>query len=171
MVKQNRNKKANGVKYFFLNNEHHKTLRISRAEDLITAWSYPQGRVVTYVWSVTKNKMGKAFTVKNVCEIFDRDVMIIHEYIREGKIKKPAQTYAINENRKPGKFLFTTDDLRDLHSYLLTVHRGRPRNDGRITNTKLMSRSELEAMMAEEKILYTKDKNGEFVPVWKQPDW
>jgi hypothetical protein len=54
---------------------------------------------------------------------------------------------------------------------MLTVHRGRPRKDGTVTNSNLMSRAELEALMKEDKILYTKDKSGEFVPVWKQPDW
>jgi hypothetical protein len=34
-----------------------------------------------------------------------------------------------------------------------------------------MTRAELEAMMKHETILYTKDKAGDFVPVWKQPDW
>lgn len=171
MVKQNRSSKGTSLRYFFLNNEHHKVLRISRAEDLITAWNYSQGKRVTYIWSVSKKNMGKAFTMKSVSKIFDRDVMIIHEYIKEGKIKRPSQTYSIDEKRKPGKFLFSEDDLRDLHSYLLTVHRGRPRKDGAITQTKLMSRAELEALMKEERILYTKDKNGEFIPVWKQPDW
>jgi hypothetical protein len=97
--------------------------------------------------------------------------MIIHDYIRDGKIKRPVQTYSLDERRTPGKFLFSEDDLRDIHSYMLTVHRGRPRKDGTVTNSNLMSRAELEALMKEDKILYTKDKSGEFVPVWKQPDW
>jgi len=171
VVKQTRNTKGTSLRYFFLNNEHHRVLRISRSEDLITAWNYPECRVVTYVWSVAKRNMQKAFTMKSVCKIFSRDKMIIHDYIRDGKIKRPVQTYSLDERRTPGKFLFSEDDLRDIHSYMLTVHRGRPRKDGTVTNSNLMSRAELEALMKEDKILYTKDKSGEFVPVWKQPDW
>lgn len=171
MVKQTRNSKGTSLRYFFLNGEHHRVIRISRSEDLIVAWNYPQGKVATYIWSVAKRSMGKAFTMKSVCKIFSRDKMIIHDYIRDGKIKRPVQTYSLDGRKKPGKFLFSEDDLRDLHSYMLTVHRGRPRKDGMVTNSNLMSRAELEALMKEEKILYTKDKSGEFVPVWKQPDW
>jgi len=33
------------------------------------------------------------------------------------------------------------------------------------------SRAELEAMMKQENILYVKNSDGEFVPVWKAPEW
>lgn len=171
MAKSLRVPKRNGLRYFFLNGQHHKVLRISRAEDLITAWNFVTNKTQTYVWSATQKKMQRAFTMRQVSKMFDRDVLVIHEYIKSGKIKRPAQAKFLNGSDKPGKFLFSEDDLRDLHSYLLTVHRGRPRKDGKITPSKLMSRAELEAMMKEEKILYTKDASGQYVPVWKQPDW
>lgn len=170
MVKPNRIKKGTGLRYFFLNGQAHKVLRISRAEDIITAWNYEENKRCTYVWSVTRGNMGRAFTVKEVSEIFNRDRLIIHNYIKEGKIRRPYQIYSLS-NRNPGKFLFTEDELRDLHAYLLTVHRGRPRNDGQITQSKVMSRTELEALMKEDRVLYAKDASGEYVPVWKQPDW
>lgn len=170
MAKSIRKIKPKPIRYFYLNGNHHKVLRISRAEDIIVAWDYENKKRVSYIWSVAKQNMQKAFTVNEVCKIFGRDRWSIHTFIEEGKIKRPKQTYSL-ENGNPGKFLFSEDDLRDLHSYLLTVHRGRPRKDGAITQGKVMTRAELEAMMKHETILYTKDKAGDFVPVWKQPDW
>lgn len=170
MAKSIRKIKSKPIRYFYLNKKHHKVLRISRSEDIIVAWDYESKKRVSYIWSVTKQNMQKAFTVKEVVKIFSRDRWVIHDYIEEGKIKKPKQTYSI-ETGNPGKYLFSEDDLRDLHSYLLTVHIGRPRKDGQITNRNLMSRAELEAMMKEETVLYTKDNSGQYVPVWKQPDW
>lgn len=172
MAKSFRASKRSTLRYFFLNGEHHKVLRISRAEDLLTAWNYVQDKRCTYIWSSAQREMQKAFTLKQVCRMFNRHRLVMHEYIREGKIRKPAQIYAIDGIRdRPGKYVFSEDDLRDLHSYLLTVHRGRPRTDGGITPANLMSRAELEALMREDRILYTKADNGEFLPVWKQPDW
>ena len=115
--------------------------------------------------------MGKAFSVNQVAKMFNRNRLIIHNYIREGKIRRPYQTYSLDERRLPGKFLFSEDDLRDLHAYMLKIHRGRPRNDGQITQVEVMSRAELEALMKEDRVLYTKDASGQYVPVWKQPDW
>jgi hypothetical protein len=172
MVKPNRISKQSRIKYFFLNNEPHRVLRISRSEDLVIAWNYTHDKRVTYVWSLTQGKMQKAFTIKEVCRIFNKNRLAIHDYIRNGKIRRPPQAHSINQNRtRPGKYLFSEDHMRELHSYLLTVHRGRPRNDGQVTNSNLMSRAELEALMKEDRVLYTKNKNGEYVPVWKQPDW
>lgn len=171
MVKRERKNKREHIKYFFLNGDHHKVLRISRAEDLVMAWNYNNAKRVTYPWSITKKNMQKAFSIKEVCKIFQRDRLVIHDYIQQEKIKRPAQCYTIDSRRIPSKFLFSEDDMRELHSYLLTVHRGRPRNDGLITPSKLISRAELEAIMREERILYAKDGSGEYVPVWKQPDW
>lgn len=172
MAKSPRTKKRTSIKYFFLNGHHHKVIRISRSEDIITAWNYVEKKRCSYIWSVARKSMVRAFTVKEVANIFQRDRLVIHHYISSGKIKKPAVASPIDkDSTRPGKYLFSEDDVRDLHSYLLTVHRGRPRNDGEITNSKLMSRAELEAVMKENTILYTKTSSGEFVPVWEQPDW
>lgn len=172
MAKSSRRKKASSIKYFFLNGEHHKVLRISRAEDILIAWNYVEQKRCSYIWSVARNSITRAFTIKDVSKIFDRDRLVIHSYISKGKIKKPAVAEPPDsKTERPGRYLFSEDDMRDLHSYLLTVHRGRPRNDGTITQSKVMSRAELEAIMKEDTVLYTKTSDGEFVPVWKQPDW
>lgn len=170
MAKSTRIRKGTQLRYFILNGEVHKVLRISRSEDLITAWNFSQHKRCTYIWSVTKGQMQKAFTMKEVSRIFSKNPLVIHKYIQAGSIRRPFQIYQIG-TMEPTKFIFSEDDLRELHAYLLTVHRGRPRNDGQITNSNLMSRAELEAMMKQETILYTKDSSGEYVPVWKQPDW
>ena len=58
-----------------------------------------------------------------------------------------------------------------MHDFFKTVHRGRPRKDGMITPGDMPSRAEIEAMMKQENILYVKNNDGEFIPVWKQPEW
>lgn len=173
MAKSRRTYKRSKLRYFFLNGDHHRVLKISRPEDIVIAWNYVQDKRVTYIWSVAQREMQKAFTLREVCRMLNRHRLVMHEYIREGKIKKPVQIYAIEgERERPGKYLFSEDDVRDLHSYLLTIHHGRPRTDGGITpRSDLISRTELEALMREDRVLYTKNDNGEFVPVWKSPDW
>lgn len=172
MAKQKRKTKRTKLRYFFLNGELHKSLRISRGEDLIIAWNYPQKKKCSYVWSVTQKNMGRAFTIIQAANILQRKRLVIHRYIAEGKIKRPAIAYPLSENpERPGKYLLSEDDMRDLHSFLLTVHRGRPRADGQINPGNLISRAELEAIMREDRVLYAKTEDGEFMPVWKQPDW
>ena len=172
MAKSSGRKKKSALRYFFLNGHHHKVLKISKAEDIIIAWDYVENKRVSYIWSVARSSMIRAFTIKEVSNIFQRDRLVIHSYISQGRIKRPAVAHPLNKDSvRPGKYLFSEDDMRSLHEYLLTVHRGRPRKDGLVTQSKLMSRSELEAIMKEEKILYTKAEDGNFIPIWTQPEW
>lgn len=158
-------------RYFYLNNELHKVLRVNRPEDLVYAWSYPQGRRVAYVWSETQKTMQRAFSVTKVADMLGRNPRVIKKYILEGLIPKIQKTYTIDEKRSPGKYFFSEDDIRTLYDYLTTVNLGRPRKDGLLVQYPLPSRAELEAMIRQDTVLYIKDKTGEFAPVWKQPDW
>jgi hypothetical protein len=91
--------------------------------------------------------------------------------MREGSIKTIQKTYSIDERKRPGDYFFSEDDIKALHNHLMNTHRGRPRSDGKITPSNLPTKVELEAMLSQEVILYVKTKDGEFSPVWKQPDW
>jgi hypothetical protein len=63
------------------------------------------------------------------------------------------------------------DDIREMHTFLLTVSRGRPRKDGKPVISGLPTKAELEATLRQETVLYIKTEQGEFSPVWKQPEW
>ena len=88
-----------------------------------------------------------------------------------GNIKFPQQSYSLNGNKTPGKYFWSEDDIRELHNFFKTVHRGRPRVDGKITPGDMPSKAELEAMINQETVLYAKNEDGTFYPVWKQPEW
>lgn len=158
-------------RYFYLNNELHKVLRVNRPEDLVYAWSYPQEKRVAYVWSATQKTMQRAFSVTDVANILSRNPRVIKRYILEGAIPKIQKTYSIDERKSPGKYFFSEDDVRMLYDYLSTMNIGKPRKDGIPVRYPLPSKAELEAMLRQDTVLYIKDQTGEFAPVWKQPDW
>ena len=171
MAVRKRNSVRKKPRYFYINQELHKSLRVNRAEDLIYAWNYPQGKRVAYVWSVTQKNMQHAFSVSEVAKFFGRNPVVIKQYMLDGEIGKVQKTYSLDDRKSPGKYFFSEDDVRSLYEYLSTKNLGRPRKDGLQVQYPLPSRSELEAMLKQETILYMKDKAGEFAPIWKQPDW
>lgn len=158
-------------RYFYINSELHKVLRVNRAEDMVFAWNYPNGKRVAYVWSDVQKNMQHAYRIPQVGEMLHRHPNIIKSYVKSGNIKPIQKTYTLDENKSPGIFLFSEDNVKELHEYLLTVHRGRPRKDGEIVSSNLPTKAELNAMLKQETILYMKTKDGDFSPVWKQPDW
>lgn len=164
-------KKSEKIVYFYLNGHIHKALHRNRAEDLLIAWDYVEGKRIAYsLTDVLKNKKG-AYTITQAAKLIGRSSDTIKRHWREGNIRKPQQIYSLDEKRTPGKTFFSEDDMRDLQDFFKTVHRGRPRNDGLITSSNVPSKAELEALMRNEKVLYAKNDSGEFVPVWKQPEW
>lgn len=159
------------LRYFYLNGKLHKLLRRSRAEDLIVAWDYELGKRVAYsLTDVNKNKQ-HAYSMKEVVKIIGKHEDTIKMHMTRGDLKFPKRIYSLNGNKTPGKYMWSEDDIREMHDFFKTVHRGRPRIDGTITPGNMPSRAEIEAIMKQENILYVKNSDGEFVPVWKQPEW
>jgi hypothetical protein len=171
MASKKRGIPSKQLRYFFLNNKLHKVLRRSRAEDLLVAWDYQLGKRVAYnLTDVNKNKQ-HAYPISEVVKIIGKHEDTIKMHLYKGNLKYPEQSYSLNGKRTPGKYFWSEDNIREMHDFFKTVHRGRPRKDGAITPGNLPSRAELEAIMKQENILYVKNNDGEFVPVWKQPEW
>jgi hypothetical protein len=177
MDKPSRKKTTRRLRYFFLNDELHKKLHINRSSDLLTAWSYAQGKRVGYSWADAKRNMQNAYTVKETAELLNRHRNRILEYVEKGYIKPPQYTYnpLVGDDqadiRKIFKYMFSEDDVMAIRDFLSTMHRGRPRKDGLVTPKNVPTRAELKAKMKNEVVLYQKTEDGEFIPVWKQPEW
>jgi hypothetical protein len=171
MGSKTRSNSKTRLRYFYLNKKLHKVLRRSRAEDLLIAWDYQLSKRVAYnLADVNKNKQ-HAYPIKEVVKIIGKHEDTIKKHLYAGNLKFPQQIYSLNGNKTPGKYMWSEDDIREMHDFFKKLHRGRPRKDGRITPGDLPSRAEIEATMKQENILYVKNNDGEFVPVWKQPEW
>jgi hypothetical protein len=143
--------------YFFLNNQLHKVIRLSRARDEIIAWRYSDKKRVLYSYVDVQKNMENAYTIRQVGAILGRHKVTIEEYILQGKISTPQKVYPIsNPNSTWSKFMFSESDILKLHEYILEA--GYTKN--------IPSRAELRALLKNNMILYTKTETG-FVPVWK----
>jgi hypothetical protein len=158
-------------RHFYINNQLHRVLRQSRGEDLLIAWDYQLGKRVAYSLSDVKKNMQHAYPISEVVRIIGKHEDTIKRHLYAGNLKYPQQAYSLNGNKTPGKYYWSESDIRDMHNFFKTVHRGRPRSDGAITVGDMPSRAELEALMKQENVLYIKNDDGTFVPVWKQPEW
>lgn len=88
-----------------------------------------------------------------------------------GEISMPQYTYALDDpDKKKYKHMWAEKNIMELHDYLSTRHRGRPRNDGLIIPQAMPSKRELRAMIRQEEIFYVKD-GDEFKPIWRAPDF
>lgn len=158
MARKNRQGLRKKFFYFFLNGKIHKVLKSSRAKDEIVAWCYPDKKRVMYSYSQVDKSMEKAYSIIEAGKILGRHRVTIEEYILQGKIKKPQKVYPIsNPESTWSRYMLSESDILDIHQFIIDA--------GHIRD--LPSRSELQALLKHNLILYTKTEDGKFVPVWK----
>lgn len=158
MVRENRQRLRKKFVYFFLNGKVHKVLRLSRAKDEVVAWSYVDKKRVMYSYAQVDKNMERAYTVLEAGKILGRHRVTIEEYILQGKIKQPQKVYPIsNPESTWSKYMLSESDILDIHQFIIDA--------GHIRD--LPSRTELQALLKHNLILYTKTTDGKFVPVWK----
>jgi hypothetical protein len=157
--------------YFYLNGALHKTLETKRSEDLLVAWNFKENKRVAYVLNDAYRRRQRAYTCSQVSKMLNRHVDTLKRHLRAEEIRKPQAVYSLDGTDRLVQYMFSEDDVRETYEFFKTVHRGRPRKDGGTTISDLPSKAELEALLRNEKVLYTKSEEGEFVPVWKQPEW
>lgn len=152
-------------KYFYLNSNLHKILHRNRPADQVIAYDFSDGKRKVYIWSEVLKTMQHAFTIREAGHLVGRSHDRIYRYILYGYIEPPQREYNLETGRL-GRYWFSEDDVLDLIEYMSTIHLGRPRKDGRITNDHTPSRAEMKRMMRTHKVIYVKE-GGEFVPIWK----
>lgn len=158
MAREKRQRPRKKFVYFFLNSKVHKVLKLSRAKDELIAWSYLDKKRMMYSYAQVDKGMEKAYTIVEVSKILGRHRVTIEEYILQGKVKQPQKVYPIsNPDSTWSKYMFSESDIMDIHQFIIDA--------GHIRD--LPSRSELQAILKHNLILYTKTEDGKFVPVWK----
>lgn len=157
-------------KYFYIDGLLYRTIVANRAADIIRAWDYENKRVVAFVWSDAKRTMQQAFDTAEVAKLLNRSKKSVLDYVTAGAINAPTK---IGEQANGfGHYKWSEDDVLALHGHYLTVGAGRPRKDGIINSAvRLPSRMELVAMMKQNRMMYIQDADGNFVPIFDNPDW
>ena len=156
------------IRYFFFHGDLHKKIHINRGADVITAWNYRAGRTLKYSYADVKKHGERAFTTTQVCKLVQRGRTAVEMAIINGHIREPQYNYKLGPNPDKRKFAYywCEKDILDLHAYLSTVHRGRPRKDGLTTTVGLPTASELRAMIRHNLVTYVKDDDGNFIPTY-----
>lgn len=170
-MKKKRRTSKKTDRYFFLDGVPHKKLQVNHAADILIAWNYIEEKTVSYVWTVARRNMEKAFLTGQVEKWFGRTRVSMLNYIANGLIKPPYLTYSLDGQKKTGLYLWREENVLDLHDMLLTHGRGRPRRDGTPVSTTIPSRAEILAMMRNDVVLYTKTRDGDYKPVWQANEW
>jgi hypothetical protein len=154
-----RNGKSNSLRYFFLNDKIHKVLKSSRSKDEMVAWCYPDKKRVMYSYSQVKKSMETAYTVVEVASMLNKHRVTIQEYILNEKVATPQKIYPIGQpdSENWSQYMFNQKNILDIHQHILDSGHSK----------EIPSKAEIQALLKNNLVLYTKTEEGKFVPVWK----
>lgn len=160
------------LRWFFWDGKLHKTTRVSAMRNELFAWCFPEEREVQFAYSHIKFHHEKAWRTRDVAEMLDRHILTINKDISERKvIPKPAVGYPIGRSpdEMPRWYMWSKKDIYRYHDYLMGVHYGSPRKDGKITvNKRLPNRNELRAKMEDGYTILIQDKDGNTYPAFRE---
>jgi hypothetical protein len=160
--------KRSRLRYFFLNGELHKKVRINRGADLLVAYNYTRHKQARYTYTDTLRHHERAFTTKEVAWMLNRERKVLNDAIQKSMIRMPAYSYSEAGNK--ASYFWREKDIMEVHAYLATIHRGRPRKDGETTPQDMPTPRELKALIHNEEVLAIK-KGDTYVPRWRAKDF
>jgi hypothetical protein len=154
-----RDGKSKSLRYFFLNDKIHKVLKASRSKDEMVSWCYPDKKRVMYSYSQVKKNMETAYTVVEVASMLNKHRVTIQEYILNEKVATPQKIYPIGQpdSENWSQYMFNQKNILDIHQHILDSGHSK----------EIPSRAEVQALLKNNLVLYTKTEDGKFVPVWK----
>jgi hypothetical protein len=169
-VRQSGIKPSNLV--FFIGKDLVKLLHTNRASNVCSFYNYINGKEQTMLLTDFKKHRKRAYTFSNTLRIFNRSRMQFERMISSESIPKPTGTVLNGTRTWQKRSYYSEDDLFAIRNAMAHVHVGRPRKDGKITPRKdVLTEKDLRSVLGDAIMLYTKNKDGEFIPVWAEETW
>lgn len=154
-------------KLFFVNGELVRLININRGFNIVNLFNIIHQKEQTMLLSDFKKHRKRAYTVIDTARLLNRGPAQIYRYIDEGLVPPPVGVMAGGVRMFTKKSYYSEDHIFEIREVMSKIHRGRPRKDGKISNS-VLTEQELRAKMGDALMLYTRTKDGEFVPVWSE---
>jgi len=157
---------------FFINNELVKVIHTNRASNICFLYNYIKDKEQSMLLSDFKKYRKRAYTVINTTRIFKRSRVQFERMIKDGLILPPVGASPEGKRAWQKMSYYSEDDLFKIREAMASIHTGRPRKDGKITSRKdVPTERDLRSLIGDAIMLYTQNKDGEFVPVWAEETW
>lgn len=88
--------------------------------------------------------------------------------MKQGTIPEPTGASLNKERGWQIKAYYSQSQIYEIRDILATYTIGRPRKDGLVNNNITPTRQELTRRLGEGILTYTKNSDGDFIPVWSE---
>lgn len=152
---------------FFVNEDLVRLLNSNRGLNIVNLFNITQDKEQAMLLSDFKKHRKRAYTIIKTARLLNRGPAQIYRYINDGIIKPPTGSLAGGQRSFTKLSYYSEDDIFEIREAMSHIHRGRPRKDGKISNS-VLTEQELRAKMGDALMLYTRTKDGRFIPTWAE---
>lgn len=156
------------AKIFFLENDLVKVVASNRGANIVYLYNITKGVEQTMLRSDFRKHRKRAYVVKDAARLLNIHAQRLHRYMWAGLIDPPVGATLGGKREFHIKSYYSEDYIFKIREVMTTIPRGRPRKDGKAVNNSVLTEQELRAKMGDALILYTRTKDGRFVPVWAE---
>ena len=154
--------------YFFVNKKLVRVIVKNRGQNIVIFYNVTDCKNQTMLLSDFKKHGKRAYSVQDTGKLLNKTGRHLRWYVKHGIIDPPTGALPDGERRYQVRAYYSEDDVFSIREAISKVHQGRPRKDGRVTNNSVLTEQELRARMGDALVLYTRTKNGDFIPVWAE---
>ena len=151
---------------FFLDGSLHQKISVIRSENILVAWNYPREERSHYNYQQTRRRFQMAFNLKEVAELVEQPVDKLKKLIKNNILDRGSGVSYTIATRRPGPVYWSEDDVLNLRSEIFAIAKknvyGEP-----YAGFSLISEAELTHKIRGGESYYIKNKDGEFVKVWR----
>jgi excisionase family DNA binding protein len=160
------NKKRSRV--WFLNDDLVQIVHTNRSAGIVTLYNKTKDQRMTTTVVEFKKKRKKAYTVSETAKLLNCHRKHIPRLVKKGIIPEPVGELPGGKRAFHYLSYYSEDTIMEARRAMSMIHQGQPRKDGLITNNKTPTEQELRYAMGDGMILYTKDENGRFIPIFSE---
>jgi hypothetical protein len=155
-------------KVWFLNNDLVRPHHITRSAGTITVYNIIQDRLETCLISDFKRNRERAYTVGETAKLVNRHKKYMPSLMKRGIIPKPMGSQKGGDTGWQVRSYYSESQVKEIRDILASIHIGKARKDGLVTNNLTPTNQELTRRMGDGILTYTKTEDGRFIPVWSE---
>jgi len=156
------------AKVWFLNGDLVRIHHLNRSNGIVSVYNINKGRLESCLLGDFKKSRDKAYTVNETAKLVNRHRKYLPTLMKRGTIPLPTGASLNKERGFQIRAYYSQTQVYEIRDTLATYSFGRPRKDGLINNDVTPTRQELTRKMGEGILTYTKNSDGEFIPVWSE---
>jgi hypothetical protein len=153
-------------KIWFLNNDLVRLHHMTRSSNIVSLYNITKNQFESCLRNDFVKNRKRAYTVAETARLVNKHRKYFPSLIKRGIIPPPIGAQENGTRAWQVRSYYSELQVKEIRDILSTIHRGRPRKDNLITNNSVPNPQELTQKMGDGILVYTKTKDGRFIPIW-----